>query len=71
METPERTVIGTEYSPTPKADEIHANDVISVDVESDGVNKIMYGVEDVPPWYLCFSLGFQVTCCMFYYSLLG
>ena len=31
------------------------------DSEPDDPNQIQYRVDDVPAWYLCLFLGFQVT----------
>ena len=31
---------------------------------SDGVSKdqrLLYGIKDIPPWYMCIFLGFQVS----------
>ena len=24
-------------------------------------SELLYGIEDIPPWYMCFVLGFQVN----------
>lgn len=40
--------------------QIQPNDSKEQDVTVVDSYKPVYGVEDVPPWYLCILLGFQV-----------
>ncbi|XP_064090453.1 solute carrier family 23 member 1-like isoform X2 [Macrobrachium nipponense] len=45
-----------EGSPTEKTDVAKSREVL---VESDSKNKLLYTVEDNPPWYTCVVLGLQ------------
>ena len=33
----------------------------------DKKSDLLYGIDDVPPWYMCIFLGFQVSLQFFYF----